>query len=79
MNPKIDQLALRERPCTPDLATALRALVKAVETYTNATPEDWPELTFAHAALAAAEAPLRERLCTPMTIGEASAAASTVL
>ena len=59
------------------LASALRALVIAVEAYTNATPDDWPELAAAQAALADT-APLRERLCTPMTVGEASIIASTV-
>lgn len=61
-----------------DLVAALQALVNAVETYTNATPEDWPELAAAHAALAAVQ-PLRERLCTPMTVGQASIQLSKVI
>ncbi len=40
----------------PDLLTALQALTDAVERYTNATPEDWPELAAARAALAALSA-----------------------
>lgn len=35
----------------PDLLTTLQALADAVERYTNATPEDWPELAAARAAI----------------------------
>lgn len=38
----------------PELLAALRALADAVEHYTNATPEDWPELAAARAAIAKA-------------------------
>jgi hypothetical protein len=39
----------------------------------------WTRMRDAKRNLAELNVPLRERLCTPMTIGEASAAASTVL
>ena len=36
----------------PALLEALQGLADAVERFTNATPQDWPELTAARAAIA---------------------------
>jgi hypothetical protein len=44
----------RKLAAFPDLLEALRALTDAVERFTNASPDDWPELVAARAAIAKA-------------------------
>jgi hypothetical protein len=73
------QATVRLVAAAPALLAALRSLAAAVDQFVPLSDE-WPELDEARAAIALAtlEDPLRERLCTPMSIGEASIVASTV-